>query len=86
MGLSDRDVFEHAARDQRRVVTENVKDFRPLLALAYRDGSPLAPLLLVSARRYRRGDAGRDRAIAEALEAWLTEPGVVTRPDEDWLA
>lgn len=78
---SDADLFRWAADAGRRIVTENIKDFRPLLAVALAAGGPLAPLLLVPPRRFPRG-RGRAALIA-ALSSWLERSG--QRPVEDWL-
>lgn len=84
-GQSDADLFRWAAVRRRRIVTENIKDFRPLLMQAYLDGAAIAPLLLVSPRRFPRGTGDRAQAITKALATWLGRPDVETRPDEDWL-
>ncbi|APZ35240.1 hypothetical protein BOH66_14035 [Microbacterium aurum] len=83
-GASDAEVYRWAAENDRRVVTENVKDFRPLLMQAQASDGPAAALLLVSPRRFPRGRGDRASAIIAALETWLEagEP----RPIEDWLA
>ena len=74
-----------AADHGRRIVTENVKDFRPLLVAAHGTGSGAAALLCVPTRRFPRGDGSRTRVILEALEQWLSAPDSSARPDEDWL-
>jgi hypothetical protein len=83
--LPDTEIFRWAAGRGRRIVTENIKDFRPLLMRAYTTGEAIAPLLLVSPRRFARGGGDRTEVIVKALTAWLhlAEPG--DRPDEDWL-
>lgn len=68
----DAEVFRRAATSGRRIVTENVKDFRPLLQQAYAAGDPVAKLLLVPPNRFPRGtgrglaDLGHDSAPAQA--------------------
>lgn len=79
-------LFGWAAGEGRRIVTENIKDFRPLLLHAYALSKPVAPLLLVSPRRFPRGTGDRTQAIVKALTAWLRQPGVDNRPEEDWLS
>jgi len=82
-GVSDADLFAHAAMTGQRIVTENVRDFLPLAAAARAEGSPAAALLLLSPRRFDRGHGGFG-SIVDALAAWLDgNPG--GRPDEDWL-
>ena len=83
---SDAEIFRRAAAQDRRIVTENIKDFRPLLIRAYQEGTPVAQLLLVSPKRFPRGTGDRAHAIIAALAAWLRRPDVLERPDEDWLA
>lgn len=84
-GSPDDVVFGWAAAAGRRVVTENVKDFRPLLTHATAAERDTAPLLLVSPRRFPRGGGDRTAAITAALEAWLTRSRADQRPLEDWL-
>jgi len=83
-GASDPDVFAWAAREGRRIVTENIKDFRPLLRDAAEVGLPTAALLLVPPRRFPRGRGDRTAVIVAALTAWLGQRGD-RRPTEDWL-
>ena len=85
-GSSDPELFRHTAGDGRRIVTENIKDFRPLLLQAIATGSPAAPLLLVSPRRLPRGRGDRTAVIVTALRAWLDHPDAARRPIEDWLS
>ena len=82
---SDADLFRWAADAGRRIVTENIKDFRPLLMVAMGSGKPVASLLLVPPRRFPRGSGARTNAIVAALAAWLEKAGVQERPAEDWL-
>ena len=81
----DAEIFRRAALDGRRIVTENVKDFRPLLLLGHANGDHVAQLLLVPATRFPRGSRRRFAAIESALIAWLSQSDVTDRPDEDWL-
>lgn len=84
-GTSDQELFRHAAETNRRIVTENATDFRPLLLEAIATGSPTAPLLLVPPRRFPRGRGDRTAAIIAAIRAWLERPDAPRRPVEDWL-
>ena len=83
-GSSDPVIFRWAAEQDRRIVTENIKDFRPLLLQHQAAGTPTASLLLVPPRRFPRGRGDRAAAIVAALHAWSTRSDA-TRPVEDWL-
>lgn len=76
--LPDAAVYEWAGDHDRRVVTENVKDFRPLVATGTGPG-----VIFTSSRRFAR--SRRDLGpLVQALDRWLaatTHP----RPLEDWL-
>jgi hypothetical protein len=74
------EIDRRAALMDRRIVTENVKDFRPLLQHAYANEEPVAAPLLVPSGRFP-GSAGR-RAVISALLSWLD---LADRPDEAWL-
>jgi hypothetical protein len=84
-GASDPELYRHATQTGRRVVTENIKDFRPLLLTATAAGSPVAPLLLVPPRRFPRGHGDRNAVIVAAIDAWLGRQDADSRPVEDWL-
>lgn len=81
----DLELFRWAAAVGRRIVTENIKDFRPLLLRAYSTGELHACLLLVSPRRFPRGQGNRTNVIVGALAEWLNRPDAGECPDEDWL-
>lgn len=84
-GVSDPELYRHATETGRRVVTENIKDFRPLLLAATASGTPGAALLLVPPRRFPRGRGDRNATIVAAINAWLVQPDADPRPVEDWL-
>lgn len=81
----DAEIFRRAAAAHRRIVTENIKDFRPLLQQAYAADDPVARLLLVPPNRFPRGPGQRTSAIVKAVSDWLAAPDIADRPDEDWL-
>ena len=81
----DLEVFRHAAESRRRIVTENIKDLRPLLHHAYAAGDPAARLLLVPPNHFPRGAGRRAAAIVQAISDWLAAADAADRPDEDWL-
>ena len=80
----DDEVFRRAAGAGRCIVTENVKDFRPLLLRAYESGEAIAALLLVPPGRFP-GGARRTSTVVSALDVWLQRADARTQPDEDWL-
>ena len=80
-GAPDAEVYRIAASQRRRVVTENVRDFRPQLALAVSSHEPVAPLLLTNAKHFPRNDIG---PLLTALSAWL-ERDNPPKQVEEWL-
>jgi hypothetical protein len=75
---SDAQVAAWAAGEDRRVVTENVGDFVPLLATT----EPPLRLLLTSSRRYPRSRRNPG-PLLEAVRGWLTAD--VERGAMEWL-
>lgn len=84
-GASDPEVFEWAAAAGRRIVTENIKDFRPLLMQALSSDSPVAAVLFVPPRRFPRGRGDRTAVIVAALHDWLSRTGSGFSSPEGWL-
>lgn len=81
----DAEIFRRAATGDRRIVTENIKDFRPLFHQVHAAADPVARLLLVPPNRFPRGAGRGTAAIVKAVSQWLEAPGRAARPDEDWL-
>lgn len=77
--LSDTEVYEWAGGQQRRVVTENVKDFRPLSATGSGPG-----VIFTSSRSFPRSRRNFG-PLVNALDRWLVNAAAVPRPVEDWL-
>jgi hypothetical protein len=80
----DEEVFAFAAARGQWLLTENVKDFQPILQQALQAGTPLAGLLFASSRAFPRSrkDPG---PLIHAIDAWLAA-GPPPRPlTEDWL-
>jgi nucleoside-diphosphate-sugar epimerase len=82
--MTDDDLFRTAATAKRRIVTENVKDYRRLLHQAEEAGTPTAGVLFTSSRRFPRHRKNPGPLI-EALDAWPRRPDRARRPPEDWL-
>ena len=59
--------MEAARREERAVVTNNIKDFRPIAAERLTDGRGHAGLILLPTNRSRRRNA--TGALADAIEA-----------------
>lgn len=77
--LADEVHFAASPEQRRAIVTENVGDFRPLLAHAARTGTSNYGLVCVSPRRFPRSRNTIGRLIA-ALDALLR-----ANPDDDAL-
>lgn len=82
--MSDEDLFGWAAQHTRRLVTENVKDFRRLLVRSEESERETAGLLFTSSRTFPRSRRN-PRPLIDALDSWLGRPDVASRPTEDWL-
>jgi predicted nuclease of predicted toxin-antitoxin system len=78
---SDADLFEWAASQSRRIVTENINDFCILLKRATENGTMTSGLLLVDRRVLPRN---QPRKLLAALRCWLSQPPQQSHPLE-WL-
>ncbi|HEU0087016.1 MAG TPA: DUF5615 family PIN-like protein [Pseudonocardiaceae bacterium] len=76
---SDEEVMWWAAAQGRRLVTENVKDFQPLVRLASERGEPVARMLFTSSRRFPR-TRRNPSPLLDALHRWLTHSAGDGRP------
>jgi predicted nuclease of predicted toxin-antitoxin system len=82
--MSDEELFAWATAHYRWVLTENVKDFRPILLRALQADSAVAGILCTSNRAFPRSRKNPGPLI-QALDAWL-RTGPPERPlTEDWL-
>lgn len=82
--MPDEELFAFASQHDRRIVTENVKDFRRLLLRADESGKVAAAVLFTSSRTFPRSRRNPEPLI-DALDAWLDAPDAADRPAEDWL-
>ncbi|MBV8526986.1 MAG: DUF5615 family PIN-like protein [Candidatus Dormibacteraeota bacterium] len=80
--LTDAELYASAKREKRRIVTENVKDFRRLLVQDEGTGRP--GLLFTSSRSFPRSRRSPG-ALIVALDAWLSDARTRTPPLEVWL-
>lgn len=82
--VSDDKIYAAARADGRWLVTENVKDFRPILLRAVQEGSATAGILFTSSRTFARSRKNPGPLIS-ALHIWL-QTGPPDAPiTEDWL-
>lgn len=83
VGCSDRTTLEIASSELRAVVTNNIKDFRPLASERLARGQSHAGLILLPSSRTRtRAAAG---ALADGIEAVLREHPDGLRSSERWI-
>jgi hypothetical protein len=80
----DDDLFTWAVAEGRWLVTENVKDFLPILTERIRTHEPLTTLLCTSARSFPRSRRNPGPLIA-ALAAFLLRPPPHVEGYEYWL-
>lgn len=81
---SDEEVFAWASTERRWLLTENVKDFRPIMLRALQAGPPGCGLLFTSNRAFPRSRKNPGPLIG-ALHAWLTEGSPPPPVTESWL-
>jgi predicted nuclease of predicted toxin-antitoxin system len=82
--MSDEEVFAWATSQGRWLLTENVKDFRPLLLRALQADTDVVGILFTSNRTFPRSRKNPGPFI-RALDLWL-RTGPPERPlTEDWL-
>jgi hypothetical protein len=80
----DSKVMEVARREQRAVVTNNIKDFRLIAAERLASGQGHAGLILVPANRDRSRDA--TGALADAIETLMRAHPNGIANSEHWIA
>ena len=82
--MTDEDVFAFAAAHGQWLLTENVKDFRPIMLRALSAGAPGGGLLFTSNRTFPRSRKNPGSLI-RALDAWLTSGPPAPPVTESWL-
>ena len=70
-GASDEDVLAAAQAQERALVTENVRDLRPLEAFLWAAGGHHAGLVYTSNRQFPRGDPATTGQLVRALDGLL---------------
>jgi hypothetical protein len=83
VGSSDRVVLETAAAEERAVITNNVKDFRPLAAERLAQGRTHAGLILLPSKRTRSRAAVA--TLAGAIEKVLHDHPDGLAGSERWI-
>lgn len=73
VAASDEEVMRWAVAQGRRLVTENVKDFEPLVQLASESGEPTPLVLFTSSRRFPRSRRNPG-PLFDALRRRLGQP------------
>lgn len=82
--MIDSDVFAWAISENRWLLTENVKDFRPLLLSAMQAEASVG-VLFTSSRTFPRSRKNPGPLI-EALDQWLRDGPPEMPIIEDWLS
>jgi predicted nuclease of predicted toxin-antitoxin system len=81
---SDEEVFAWASAEKRWLLTENVKDFRPIMLRALPAGPLDCGLLFTSSRAFPRSRKNPGPLI-RALHAWLDAGPPAPPATEPWL-
>jgi predicted nuclease of predicted toxin-antitoxin system len=81
---SDEEVFAWASAEKRWLLTENVKDFRPIMLRALQAGPSDCGLLFTSARAFPRSRKNPGPLI-RTLDAWLKAGPPAPPVTESWL-
>ncbi len=82
--MTDDDLYAWAATENRWLLTENVKDFRPIMLRALQTSSATPGLLFTSSRTFPRSRK-KPGPLIDALHAWLTKGPPPPPLIEDWL-
>jgi len=83
VGRSDRTLFEVACHEGRAVVTNNIKDFRPLAAEFLAQGKTHSGLILLPSARTRSRNA--IASVASAIESVLRDNPDGLSASERWI-
>lgn len=82
--MADEDLYAWVAAQRCWLLTENVKDFRPIMLRALQSGSATAGLLFTSSRAFPRSRRNPGPLI-NALQAWLANGPPEAPVIEHWL-
>lgn len=81
-GTSDEQVLDYARTEERALVTENVRDYRPLAEALLVAGDHHAGLVFTTEKRWPRSDPG---ALITALDGLLASTSEQPVDVEVWL-
>jgi predicted nuclease of predicted toxin-antitoxin system len=81
---SDEEIFAWASAERRWLLTENVKDFRPIMLRAVAGGQLDCGLLFTSSRAFPRSRKNPGPLI-NALHVWLAAGPPAPPVTESWL-
>ena len=82
--MTDDDLYTWATAQRCWLLTENVKDFRPIMLRALQTGGTATGLLFTSSRSFPRSRHNPGPLI-EAIDAWLAKGPPAPPLTEDWL-
>ncbi len=82
--MNDEEVFAWAISQGRWLVTENVKDFRPILLRALQADAITAGIVYTSNRSFPRSRKNPG-PLVQALHAWMLNGPPEAPLTEDWL-
>lgn len=82
--MSDDDLYVWAVAERCWLMTENVKDFRPIMLRALQAGGGTTGLLFTSSRTFSRSRHNPGPLI-EAIDAWLAKGPPAAPLIEYWL-
>ncbi len=81
--MTDGELFTWAVNERRWLLTENVKDFRPILLRAAQGGTAVTGILFTSSRAFPRSRKNPGPLI-HALSSWLMAGPPDSPITEDW--
>jgi len=81
---SDEEIFAWASAERRWLLTENVKDFRPIMLRSLQAGPPGCGLVFTSSRAFPRSRKNPGPLIG-ILQAWLNAGPPSPPVTESWL-
>ena len=82
--MNDEEVFAWAVSQGRWLLTENVRDFRPILLRALRADTPVTGILFTSGRSFPRSRKNPGPLI-QAIHRWMASGPPEPPLTEDWL-